>query len=152
MNCFSCFSFEKKTQNQYGIYLLCFDININMTIKSVQITWTKCWTEWKRKERKTTLTPKWKNKSHNNLMHIWIRMMSLAHRTKSKSYTNQCNAMQCISISININIIELSVQFGWHCYALWWRGTSAAVELDAREHAINNILKPVLFLSFFLSL
>lgn len=52
LKCFSFFfSFEKKKQNEYEIYLLCFDIKINMTIKSVQITWTNV--EQNRKEKRS---------------------------------------------------------------------------------------------------
>lgn len=55
--------------------------------------------------------------------------------------------MQCISI--NINIIELAVQFGWRGYTLWWRYFCSCWAWCSRT-CNEQYSKLVLFLSFVL--
>lgn len=78
------FRWEK---NEYEKYLLCSDVKINMTIKSKI---TNAHVEEKRIEHKCeedNNTSKVENKSHKNLMHIWIHVWCVSkHWTYTHTY------------------------------------------------------------------
>lgn len=70
---FSFFPFRRE-ENEYEKYLLCSDVKINMTIKSKI---TNAHVEEERIEQKSeedNNMSKVENKSHKNLMHIWIHV------------------------------------------------------------------------------